>query len=150
MEKFKLQKVKITLIIDINQFYDIAIEVVVPPISLPPPPPKMLPKHVSEAENSSSKAKIIFMKNSFQMCVMKKDKTEIIKDPDGKIFNHDKIIQELFLELLIFPLYISFVDEKPVIGNSAMKDLKECPTFVIYGKIHSFIYCYRPLKNEIF
>ena len=30
-------------------------------------------------------------------------------------------------------MYISFVDDKPIVGEAAKKALKEKPTFVIYG-----------------
>uniref|UniRef100_A0AC35FWB5 Uncharacterized protein n=1 Tax=Panagrolaimus sp. PS1159 TaxID=55785 RepID=A0AC35FWB5_9BILA len=105
LSDFKTKKVKITLKIDINLLYKFIVDPI-GPIVQPP--------------SSSPKVRVVFYPKHFSVYFQNKNKESILED-----FDDSKKI----------PLYISFNEKKPIIGNPALKLYSTKPKFVVFDLI---------------
>uniref|UniRef100_A0A914P5I9 Uncharacterized protein n=1 Tax=Panagrolaimus davidi TaxID=227884 RepID=A0A914P5I9_9BILA len=105
LSEFKCKKVKVILKVDINSFYEFKVEPV---------------EYEDKSELSSDKARIIFDKQNFSVCIVKDDKETIITNSNGL----DKT-----------PNYIAFTEEKPIVGKAALEMFNEKPDFVVFDLI---------------
>uniref|UniRef100_A0AC34GTW7 Uncharacterized protein n=1 Tax=Panagrolaimus sp. ES5 TaxID=591445 RepID=A0AC34GTW7_9BILA len=119
--QIKTDEVEITLKVDSNMFYEIKVK---PVLGNTSKKSETLESNfekiivLKDAAAATLKAKIVFTPKYFSIYLMDYRKEEkVIKDSAG---------------CTEIPLYISFLEKKPVVGEAALKIMEENPTFVVY------------------
>uniref|UniRef100_A0A914QE87 Uncharacterized protein n=1 Tax=Panagrolaimus davidi TaxID=227884 RepID=A0A914QE87_9BILA len=112
------KNVKITLTVDMNMFYKVKVE----PVTTETPKPEAIAlsfeKNLKIKDVVSQKAKIVFTQDYFSVRILENGgEQKMINDSDG---------------IAKIPLYISFMEKKPVIGEAAVKCAEKNPNFVVY------------------
>uniref|UniRef100_A0AC34FWP3 Uncharacterized protein n=1 Tax=Panagrolaimus sp. ES5 TaxID=591445 RepID=A0AC34FWP3_9BILA len=105
---YAAKKVKVTLKIDINSFHDIQVE-----------PLHEIDEKLSKMELSDAKARFVFDKQTFTACIVKDEEKIVVTSND--------------LEKI--PIYIAFIDKKPVIGKVAKEVYAANPKVVVFDLI---------------
>uniref|UniRef100_A0AC35FS12 Uncharacterized protein n=1 Tax=Panagrolaimus sp. PS1159 TaxID=55785 RepID=A0AC35FS12_9BILA len=129
LSKFKTKKVKVTLKLDINSFYDFKVEPFYEN-------EKVSKKNNVEEEKKSkessanlaadnklvapNKIRMVFDKQNFSVSYFVDSKEYKVYDSDGKVKT---------------PIYISFTEKKPIIGKAAMEIYDKKPKFVVFDLI---------------
>uniref|UniRef100_A0A914R5P4 Uncharacterized protein n=1 Tax=Panagrolaimus davidi TaxID=227884 RepID=A0A914R5P4_9BILA len=116
LSEFKTKKVKVTLELDINSFYDFKVD---------PFNGKEEEENVAASLSAlklivPEKAQMVFDKQNFSVLYFANGKEYSVNDSEGEVKT---------------PIYIAFTEKDPIIGKSAMEIYKEKSQFVVFDLI---------------
>uniref|UniRef100_A0A914QZL4 Uncharacterized protein n=1 Tax=Panagrolaimus davidi TaxID=227884 RepID=A0A914QZL4_9BILA len=127
LSNFDCKKVKVTLKVDINSFYDFKIEPFKEELS--PDSKHNFCTFKKEKELGENLSKQYFVKSDSLKQSSIKAKLQFSQDDYYFVLDNGKDASEKI------PIYISFVEKQPIIGNSAKEMFNVKPEFIVYDII---------------